>query len=594
MARPQKSRVSAHLLLSGTALLLIGGVVAFHTYRSRCGTAGPHLGETSQESANAAQPTDSTSSYPRQLLEPRRLQLRDDGVCLAAAFEFGPPPLAVEAPVAPGPATVELNTSGDPWYDASRVEGASPNLVAPQVQPSLSLNPSNDLRRLPPVEQDSVAAVAPLANELEPRRLPPVEEVEQATDGPEIAPSSPLPLQVPDMPQQPPLDDPMSQREFIPSAPPVDEDGWPITDSSADVQHAPLNQPSSDGSAYAPSNDSAFPGFDGSQWTPDTSFAAEESPESAATNPPSGAAHHGFGPDPAMAAVSQQAMETVQYGISLAERGATHSARAQFIQALRMVSQALDATETGTAHSDGLAKGLRALEEAEDFVPRGSQLEADMNVESIIAAHRTPIFKGQEPPSALVALQRYYTYAQDKLADAAGATPAGSMALFGLGKLYAVQPGQTPEQLRLSAPKAMALHHAALTTDARNFRAANELGVLLARYGQLQDARGVLLHGLSLHATPSMWHNLSVVHERLGEVDLARRAKHEYELALQQAPNDPLLSPVQWVSPETFAQTSHGGIDLPVHPPASASAAPATSRRGGPPGRVGASLWSSR
>jgi hypothetical protein len=136
----------------------------------------------------------------------------------------------------------------------------------------------------------------------------------------------------------------------------------------------------------------------------------------------------------------------------------------------------------------------------------------------------------------------------------------------------------------------MALQHAALTADSRNFRAANELGVLLARYGQLQDARGVLLHGLSLHPTPSLWHNLSVVHERLGEADLARRAKYEYELALRQAPRDPRTSRVQWVSPDVFARSTRTPADQPVQRTNVESA----SRNNLPPGGMGRWPWAPR
>ena len=52
-------------------------------------------------------------------------------------------------------------------------------------------------------------------------------------------------------------------------------------------------------------------------------------------------------------------------GMSLTVRGAFYSARAEFIQALRLVAQGLDAETGGTDRSRALANGLRALEEAE-------------------------------------------------------------------------------------------------------------------------------------------------------------------------------------------------------------------------------------
>ena len=40
-----------------------------------------------------------------------------------------------------------------------------------------------------------------------------------------------------------------------------------------------------------------------------------------------------------------------------------------------------------------LAAGLRALDEAEDFIPDGIQLEADLDVEIVASSHRTPVLQ---------------------------------------------------------------------------------------------------------------------------------------------------------------------------------------------------------
>ncbi len=228
------------------------------------------------------------------------------------------------------------------------------------------------------------------------------------------------------------------------------------------------------------------------------------------------------------------------------------------IKALRVATQATD-TEQGVAtHSEALARGMRALEEAEDFAPRGSRLEADLDLEQLVTAHRTPVLKGEslDQLTPLAALQKYFTYAQRQLTEACSAVPATSEALFGLGRIYTVLDEASSTSQELNIPKAMAMQQAALLVCPENHQAANELGVLLARYGQLEDARRVLLHCLSIHPEPEAWHNLSVVHQRLGEKDLAHRARNEWELAVAQRQGQPQytdLSPVRWVDAQEFS-----------------------------------------
>jgi hypothetical protein len=93
--------------------------------------------------------------------------------------------------------------------------------------------------------------------------------------------------------------------------------------------------------------------------------------------------------------------------------------------------------------------------------------------------------------------------------------------------------------------------------------------VLLARYDQLHEARAALLQSVSVQPTAEAWHNLAVVHTRLGEADLAQRARYEHELVLRQA-NSPRASAVgdalQWVSPQSFAATNPPPSNAPSPP----------------------------
>ena len=257
----------------------------------------------------------------------------------------------------------------------------------------------------------------------------------------------------------------------------------------------------------------------------------------------------------------------MRYGFSLAQRGAFYSARAEFVRALEDIAQALDVVEGSLEHSRKLTAGLLAMKEAEDLVAGGARSAADLDVAFVTQSHETGVVEKGELISALVARQRYYTFAQEALAEASGRQAAASMALYGLGKIYLAQAEQAPAEKHASDPKAMALFHSALLADRRNYQAANELGVLLARYGRLPEARGVLLHGLSQRSQAAGWHNLAVVHQRLGESELAARARYEWRRSGGQR-QSPMAASIQWVEPAAFARSATGGPLPPPAPPA--------------------------
>ncbi|QDU97084.1 hypothetical protein [Lignipirellula cremea] len=268
----------------------------------------------------------------------------------------------------------------------------------------------------------------------------------------------------------------------------------------------------------------------------------------------------------AMKIVNARAHEFNRSGFSLAERSAFFSARADFIQALRLIAQAIDAQAGGVLASQSLSNGLRALEEAEDFRPKGSRLEADLDTSALADGHRTPVLKedgvNADQVSALRAVQMYYAYAQEQLAASCGGQAAGSVALYGMGKIQLSLAKAEGEVQGSHGPQAMAYFQAAMMADPSNQRASNELGVMLGRYGQWADARTVLLQSLSVRPMPETWHNLAVVHDRLNEPELARKARHEYELARQTTPSS--STSVQWLDSKTFAQTNPGPSGPPL------------------------------
>lgn len=268
--------------------------------------------------------------------------------------------------------------------------------------------------------------------------------------------------------------------------------------------------------------------------------------------------------------MAREADSHTRKGFELAGRSAYFSARAEFILALRLVSQALDAEYQTGAHSRALAAGLTALKEAQDFIPGGSRLEADLDVPGIIAGHFTPILKPADAtsPAPLDALQCYLTFAQEQLAYAAGNELAGSMALHGLGNLHRVLAEKGNSTIRAAGTKTVVFYQAALMVNPRNYMASNELGVMLAQGGRYEDARTALEHSLSVCQRPEGWQNLAVVFRRLGLADLAQRADRcsrmppRMDTTRQQSGQMASVGPVQWVPQDVFVGRQPGPVNV--------------------------------
>jgi tetratricopeptide (TPR) repeat protein len=281
---------------------------------------------------------------------------------------------------------------------------------------------------------------------------------------------------------------------------------------------------------------------------------------------------------PAMQPVSEQASTMSRRAYAMAQKGMLFSAKRELVQALQLVAQARDVQAGATIHSRALAKGLTALKEAEDFSPSASR-GGPIDVSNVARGHRTTILKSGADLTPVVAQQQYFAYAQQQLALAAGSEPGASHALYTLGKIHSAMSAEGSAAQSLDGPRAMVFYQAALAVDSRNYLAANELGVLLARYGQLQEARRALVHSVSTRPHAQGWQNLTVVHRRLGETELARLAENERDLL---AKNPSAATPagadqfIQWVDPQTFASRGTHQQDWPS--PTTAAASPNSSQ----------------
>jgi tetratricopeptide (TPR) repeat protein len=298
--------------------------------------------------------------------------------------------------------------------------------------------------------------------------------------------------------------------------------------------------------------------------------------------PPERAASQG------LSAAARQTELHIKRGTELGNRRAFYSARAEFVQALRVMAQARDVEYRTDGHSQALAAGLKALDESDDYIARGNAFESELNVARISAVHRTPVVRSDpEGITPREAIQRYYTYAQEQLATSMGLDTMGSAALTAMGKFYGVLAQEQPGEAVTAQAKAMALHQAALVVDANNAVAANELGVLLARFGRPKDAQAWLEHSASIAPQAITWHNLAVVHQQLGDVNLAEQARRQ-EAALAQRNGRSATSSlpeIRWVSPRELDAVR---VDRPTAPaavrPAPPSRPPVSMRTANLPG----------
>lgn len=280
--------------------------------------------------------------------------------------------------------------------------------------------------------------------------------------------------------------------------------------------------------------------------------------------------------------VSRQAIQHVSKGFELADRRMFYSARKEFHRALEVIAQALDMHEATPRHTTALVNGLRALDEAADFQSRA--LDVDRDVRQIAASHRTPVLHAlTEPISPLAAAQQYYGYAQEQLALAVKPLQAGSAALSALGKLNDELAREETTFVANPLARVKVFHQAALLVDQKNWQAANELAVFLARNGNYEQARGWLQHSIAVAPQPENWHNLACLHAVLGEQREAQLAQAQARrLAGIEASGQPASITsrvdVQWVDPEQFARL---GSNLPLEsmPPGGAPAAPSAANQ---------------
>ena len=255
--------------------------------------------------------------------------------------------------------------------------------------------------------------------------------------------------------------------------------------------------------------------------------------------------------------IDQRTRAMIKQGTSLAKRGALFSARQEFLSVLQLVAQSYDSQLGLRYHSKALANGLRALEEADDFTTRNTDAAVDFSLKAFIAGHKTPVLKHHATDELLpyVAMQRYYDYAKQQLAIAGRGSTAASAALYAIGRTESMV-SRTSTGQAASGPKPLAYYQSALAIDQRNNPAANELGVMLARAGKIDQAHDVLAAAARVRPTPTLLNNLAQTRRMKNGNAVKRRPPMTADQISPQ-----MLArrvPVKWVSPKQFSQGSAG------------------------------------
>lgn len=253
--------------------------------------------------------------------------------------------------------------------------------------------------------------------------------------------------------------------------------------------------------------------------------------------------------------VQIKVIQHIEYGKSLARRGATFGAQKEFQSALRLVAQAIDYQNNSRELTSRLSSAFMALREADDFYFAQNEYEGIVDVATIGKRHESKILTEEmlATMTPVDAMQAYYNFIQQQFVACGGQTVVAGEALYCLGKLHVVKSKNIAEGSQLDNAKAIVHHRSAIACDSRNYKSANELAVLLAKAGRLPQAKQLLVHSLKIRQIPRAWENLAFIHQQMGEGKLAKLAFTEFQRTLAEPP---ATQQIQWISPEQFAQQS--------------------------------------
>ena len=252
---------------------------------------------------------------------------------------------------------------------------------------------------------------------------------------------------------------------------------------------------------------------------------------------------------------AQKAVHHIEYGKTLSRRGAAFTARQEFLAAIQVIATSNDRASGDNRHSKALKMAMLSMREAEDFSVANPEQQIHMDVASVVESHRSQVLTPAQADhlSPVQAMNRYFAHAQEQLDMAGGRNVVSAEVFYCMGKLHTFLNRNQKVLGPYETAQSVVYHQAALLSDNQHHRSANELGVLLARSGRLEQSKLLFERSLMSQPTIRTWQNLAEAHRRLGETKFADQAATEVQiLANSPAPNG--NSNIQWKPVEVFNQ----------------------------------------
>ena len=294
-------------------------------------------------------------------------------------------------------------------------------------------------------------------------------------------------------------------------------------------------------------------------------------------------------------ATAQLASNHINYGKTLARKGATFSARNEFVNALMVVSQSFDMQAGCKDYTEALARGMRVLDEADDFFPDNGLSNIQTDVSAIVDTHLSRLLTKEQAAKLTRAevLQTYYSYARAQLQRGCGTGQnwVASEAFYSLGRLHDLLGQANLASQSKDYAKSIVLHYSAMDACSSNFASANELAVLLATSGQLREARELLVRSVTINPQAESWQNLATVHDRIGEADMAALARNEAEMIRGSAEQSSSSRVIRWVDSLELESTPEFGTDFPGQSVAQSPNETQSTRNGNSPPARQSSNW---
>ena len=225
------------------------------------------------------------------------------------------------------------------------------------------------------------------------------------------------------------------------------------------------------------------------------------------------------------ARANEVAMGHVEQGLYLLETS-PEQAEEELMSALRVVAKSRDKATGTRIHVKSLHDAVTALWEADElheaYTNHGKEYALEVASEFTTMVGKSVTRKMVDLDSSL---QTYHNYARQALIIAIGQEPAGSEALYGMGRLFQVAARENPVAAEIENAKAKSFLLTSAAANTRNWKSTNELGVMFAREGKLVQATNAFKRSILAKPTPEAWQNLATIYEKQNKPELAAVAQ---------------------------------------------------------------------